>query len=306
MGKKLFYFLISSILAVLCLGCGAQAGGTIPATHETATVLQPNPTPTFAITTATITKLPEGAAPGSSLTFSQHGLTVTLAKLEISADQTLLYFTAQVDPAWGFTFGEMDAPPEDVYITGAPVITDETGQVYEINGYEGGAVSEKYVDPKTGAAYTGGRYIFEPITGSRLDIAMPLLLMTVRTGQPIHFQVNSPEQSQSLSIESPLAFGPVSLNVKVAKWNSEGSFQLTVDGSLQQGDLRPVCLYLYQDPQWPPASYTGCGFDDNAIVDLQDKLTFEPLPDFSKPVEVGVAANIIFQEPFRFVWIRNQ
>ncbi len=304
MGKKLVYFLITSVTAALCLGCGARVDGAVPKIHKTATFLQTNPSPTFAVPTATNTKPPEAPVSGSSLTFSQHGVTVTLTKLEITAAQSILYLTAQVDPAWGFTVGKYDSPPQDVFVYNMPVIRDETGHIYEAHEYKSGVGPGNYVDPKTGTGYVNGRFIFEPVTGSRLDIAIPLQLMTVRAGKPISLDVKSRSENQSIPIGDPLAFGLVALQVKTAEWNRAGNFQLTTDGSIQQGDLRPVCLYLYLDPSQPPVRYKGCGYDGNEVVDLTDTLTFEPLPDFSKPVEVGVAINIVFQEPFRFVWIR--
>jgi hypothetical protein len=267
----------------------------------------PRPQPTV-ITYADIPTKPadEFPAAGSSLTFAQHGVTVTLTRLEVSSTQTILDFVAALDPVWGFSFGQYDNPAQDAFPNDSPTIVDETGHDYQIREFHGGVGPGRYVDSQTGIAYTAGRFVFEPVTGSRLEIAIPLMLFTVRASKPIRFTVANPDRSQSLAINRSLVFGELSAQVKSAEWKSQGNFELTLDGSVQEEDLRPVCLYLYQDPEFPPASYKGCFIDERVNVDPSERFTFIPLPDFSHPVEVQVAANIIFLEPFRFTWIRNK
>ena len=278
------------------------------ATFQSSPTASPSPAPTLPIQPAPVTTLPgETPAPASLLTYTQHGVTVILTRLEVSSDQTSLDFVAQVDPAWGFTFAQNDNPAQDVRSDDRlPSLMDETGHIYQPRGYQSGVGIKRYVDSQTGIATTGGRFIFEPVTGSHLEIAIPLTLQTVRASQPIRFTVANPGQDQSLQVDQSLVFGELPARVKVAKWTSAGKFELSLDGSIQEEDLRPVCLYLYQEPQFPPASYTGCAYADTAFVDLIDALTFDPLPDFSQPVEVRAAADIVFLEPFRFTWVRTQ
>ena len=281
--------------------------GLLPTTTDQSSITaSSSPVPTFTIQPAQVTASPgETPAPGSSLTFTQHGVTVTVTNLQISSTQTSLDFVAQVDPAWSFTFAQYDNPAQDVRSDQLPSLVDETGHIYQVLGYQGEVGTKRFVDPQTGIATTGGRFTFEPVTGSRLEIAIPLALQTVRASQPIRVTVVNPGQDQSLQVAQSLVFGELTAAVKAAQWNRGGNFELTVDGSPQGGGLRPVCLYLYQDPQFPPASYAGCAYDDKAIVDLIDALTFDPLPDFSRPVQVQVAADIVFLQPFRFVWVRS-
>lgn len=263
--------------------------------------------PIITLQPAPITTQPgETPAPESSLTATQHGVTVILTNLEVSSTQTILDFVAQVDTVWGFTFAQYDNPAQDVRIDQLPSLVDETGHIYQVREYQSGVGTKRYVDPQIGIAYTGGRFIFEPIRGSHLEIAISITLQTVQTSQPVRFTVANPNQTQSLSIDPSLIFGELSTRVKAAEWKNAGNFELTVDGSIQENDLRPVCLYLYQDPHFPPASYKGCAYQEGAPIDLTEALTFNPLPDFSQPVEVRVAADIVFLEPFRFTWIRSQ
>jgi len=279
----------------------------MPTKTQNIPIASPSAPPTILSQPATpTTQLGEVPAAGSSLTFTQHGVKVTVTNLQISSTQSSLDFIAQVEPDWGFTFAQNDFPAQDVRNEGLPSLVDETGHVYQLREYQGGMGTKRYVDPQTGIAYTGGRFIFEPVTGSRLEIAIPLALQTVHASQPIRFKVTNLGQDQSLQIDQPLIFGELSARVKAVEWKNAGNFELTVDGSTQEDDLRPVCLYLYQDPQFPPASYKGCAYQDGAPIDLTETLTFNPLPDFSKPVEVRVAADIVFLVPFRFTWIRAQ
>jgi hypothetical protein len=245
-------------------------------------------------------------APGSVVTSTQHGVTVTLTQLELSSTQTTLEFVVALDPVWGFTFDEFENPAQDAFPIGSPAIVDETGYGYQVREFHGGAGPGRYVDSKTGIAYTSGRFVFESLNASRLEIAIPLILFTVRASEPIRFTVANPDRTQSLAIEKPLIFGELPVKVLSAEWKREGGFELTVDGSVQEQNLKPVCLYLYQDPDFPPPDYKGCFIDERTNIDLSEALTFNPLPDFTKPVEVLVAANIIFLEPFRFTWIRNE
>ncbi len=162
----------------------------------------------------------------------------------------------------------------------------------------------RYVDLKTGFAYTAGSLFFEPVSGSRLEITIPITLQTVRTSQPILITVPNPDEDQSLQIGQSLSFGEITAIIKSVEWKSEGNFELRIDGSTQEGDLSPACLYLYQDPRFPPSDYQGCFIDDAYPTDLTQTIAFDSLPDFSNPMEVGAAVDVVFLTPFRFTWIR--
>ena len=171
--------------------------------------------PLLTLQPAPITTQPgETPAPESSLTTTQHGVTVTLTNLEMSSTQTILDFVAQVDAVWGFTFAQYDTPAQDVRSDQLPSLVDETGHVYQAREYQSGVGTKRYVDSQTGIAYTGGRFIFEPVIGSRLEIAIPLTLQTVRARKPIRFTVVNPGQDQSLQIDQSLVFGELSARVK--------------------------------------------------------------------------------------------
>ena len=103
------------------------------ATFQSSPTASPSPAPTLPIQPAPVTTLPgETPAPASLLTYTQHGVTVILTRLEVSSDQTSLDFVAQVDPAWGFTFAQNDNPAQDVRSDDRlPSLMDETGHIYQ-------------------------------------------------------------------------------------------------------------------------------------------------------------------------------
>ena len=315
MSKRSAFSLISMMFLLAFTGCQEQVNPLEPATltpdlvptktsQNTATA-SPSLQSNLFIHTPT-RQAGEIPAAGSSLTFTQHGVTVTLTRLEVSSTQTILDFVVAIEPVWGFTFDQSENPAQDAFPNNPPTIVDETGHVYQIREFHGGVGTEKFVDPQTGIAHTAGRFVFESLRGSRLSIAIPLMLFTVRASEPIRFTVANPDHAQSLAIDRSLVFGELSAKVKSAEWKSEGDFVLTIDNSVQEEDFRPVCLYLYQDPDFPPVGYKGCFIDERTDVNPSERLTFNPLPDFSHSVEVQVAANIIFLEPFRFTWVRNK
>jgi hypothetical protein len=65
-----------------------------------------------------------------SLTASQHGITLTVTRLEVSSSQTVIDFISLVDSKWKFTFGQYDSPPQQVFVNQVASLVDETGHSY--------------------------------------------------------------------------------------------------------------------------------------------------------------------------------
>jgi hypothetical protein len=184
-------------------------------------------------------------------------------------------------------------------------MVDETGQVIQARSVSLWNWDQQHIDPQTGIAYTGGTVVFDPASGSRLNITLQIELQVVRDATPITFNITDPGQAQSIQVDRTLVFGELSPGVKSARWNGSGLFSLTVDGSLGDDELMLGCIYLYQDPQWPPAGYTGCTYQDGVPEDRIGKIVFTPPPSASHLVEVRAAADIVFLKPFQFTWIRS-
>ncbi len=276
---------------------------------------QPVPSPTLSIPTnspgpqptLTATVLQPGeevAGKNSILTSEQHGVRITITHLITTPTETDLDYIVEINPEWGFTFGKNDNPPQQTFAYSPAILVDETGHIYDTRAYHGG--NERTIDPQTGKALHGGEFVFEPVSGSILTIDLYLELMTVRATGPLSFNISSSGKAQDLSWDKPLKFGELSNRILWAKWHPEGWIDLAMDGSIQQYDLRPICLYLYQTPQSPPPGYAGCSWSDEVITDLQQSIHFDPLPDLTKTIEINAAVDVIFETPFKFVWVLSQ
>jgi len=154
-------------------------------------------------------------------------------------------------------------------------------------------------------AVTGGTFVFDPITSSKqLEISIQIELQVVKDAAPIRFTLTSADQAQPIQIDRQLTFGELSPSVKSAQWNGLGLFSLTVEGSVEENDLMPVCLYLFQDPQWPSPGYSGCSYQEGVPADLTGEINLGSSSKSSEPLEVHAAVNIVFMEPFKFIWVR--
>lgn len=248
------------------------------------------------------------AGPGSVLTDSQHGLTITITNIEFTETKTIVSYEAAVDPRWGFTFEPDVIPPQRVF-PGAKypeaVITDETGQTYIQHEREFELWHEGRVDPVTKIAYTGGRFVFDPIKGSELNFQLKFGLMFLHADKPIRVELSNPELDQALTVQPSLTFGELTVPVKSAQWFDGNTFELTL-ASTERDGLILNCVYIYTDPTVVSPGFKTCYLTAGVADDRSGQMFIDPVPTLSKPVDVYVTADIDLTEPFVFKWVRSE
>lgn len=227
-----------------------------------------------------------------------------LTNLETSSTSRLTYldFTAYADPGWGISYNSFS---QVAMFNQPPSIVDGDGKVL-FPSAAGGEKPNLSVDPTTGIASFGEHFVIQPISSSPLAISLPLTINSVRAADPVRLSVASPGQTQSVAIDQQLVFDTFSTNVKSAQWNNSGKFEVTVDSNLQEGNLMLGCLYLSTDPQQVQSGEGRCNLVEDLPGERTGTLEFSSQPDFSSPVEIWVAADIIFLKPFTFTWIRSK
>ncbi len=247
------------------------------------------------------------AGPGSVLTDSQHGLTITITNIEFTETATIVNYEAAVDPRWGFTFESDAIPPQRVF-PGAKypeaVIIDETGQSHEQREKEFELWHVGRVDPVTKIAYTGGQFVFGPVSGNELNIQLKFGLMSIRAEAPIRLEIPNPELDQILPIQQSFTFGELTTEVKSANWFDGNTFELTLAGTERDG-LILNCVYIYTDPTVISPGHKTCYLTAGLADDRPAQMILDPLPTSSEAVEVYVSADVDLTEPFLFKWMRS-
>jgi hypothetical protein len=298
---------ITALVLIGLSACGAP-GISVPIPTQiaasTATIsTQPeaSSTPTEILTftpTSAPTLDPGEPQPGSVLSSTQHGVTVTVKKIVFSDSETIVDFIVELDPKWGFTFAKYDVPPQQVISSHEPMITDEKGNQYKPRSYQGASVEESQVDPSTGIALTSGRFIFDPVSGSHVTIKIWLEGSIVHAPETIRLIGTK----HTPTLPKQLMFGELSAQFKSAVWEQGNALKVTIKG-VKQDDLILDGIYLYTDTTNVSKGYEGYGGTYGAPEDRTTQIIFDPSSQ-AIPAEVHIAGYIGFLTPFQFEWIR--